>query len=66
MPTLCIQCSLKAMLNYEPIPTFEETPEEHQRRVHPDPEATRRERDEMGKELSRRLQNDDTKRKEEP
>lgn len=44
MPTVCIQCAMRALLAGEPPPAFEETPEAHLARVHPDLDATRRER----------------------
>jgi hypothetical protein len=40
----CVQCSLKALLDGELPPVFAESPEAHMARVHPDPEATHRER----------------------
>jgi hypothetical protein len=42
---------MRAMLDDQPSPTFDETPEEHLRRAHPDPIATQVER----RELERRL-----------
>lgn len=45
--TACIQCSLRAMVAGEPAPYFDETPEEHMARVHPDLDATQRERREL-------------------
>lgn len=53
--TLCIQCSMKAMLAGEPTPSFDETPEEHMRRLHPDPEAVARERKELDQLLAQKL-----------
>jgi hypothetical protein len=55
MPTVCIQCSMRAMLNDEPPPTFDETAEEHQRRVHPDLVATQRERIELERQLAEKF-----------
>jgi hypothetical protein len=43
---------MKALLEGKAIPSFDETPEEHLRRCHPDPAETARER----AELERRLQ----------
>lgn len=45
MPTVCIQCALEAFVtNKGLMPSaaivFDETPEDHARRVHPDPVAT--------------------------
>lgn len=55
MPTLCIQCALRALLNDRAPEVFDEEPEEHQRRVHPDPEGTQRERRELERELTKKL-----------
>jgi hypothetical protein len=52
MPTLCIQCALRAFVEGKPVTVFDETHAEHMTRVHPDPEVTRRER----AELERRAQ----------
>jgi hypothetical protein len=46
---------MRAILNDEPPPTFDETAEEHQRRVHPDPVATQRERIELERQLAEKL-----------
>lgn len=51
MPTLCVQCAMRALVDGKPVPTFEETPEEHQRRCHPDLRATQKERIELEKRL---------------
>lgn len=55
MPTLCIQCSMRAMVSGEPPPMFDEKPEEHQARVHPDQEAVQRERVELGRKLEQMI-----------
>lgn len=55
MATMCIQCAMRAMLKGEPSPTFDETPEQHQRRVHPDLIATQTERRELEKQLAEKL-----------
>jgi len=47
MPTMCIQCAMRALLKDQPSPVFDEEPEEHQRLFHPDPAATQRERREL-------------------
>ena len=47
MATACIQCSLRAMVENRKPPVFDETPEAHMARCHPDPEATARERGEL-------------------
>lgn len=52
---LCIQCALKAMLEGKPTPSFDETMEEHMRKYHPDPEATRKERKELEQKLTAKL-----------
>ena len=46
---------MRALLKDEPPPSFEETPEEHQRRVHPDLAITQRERQELEKQLVEKL-----------
>lgn len=58
MPTICIQCAMRALLDGKPAPTFEETPEAHAARVHPDPEATLRERRDLEARLAQRLGRD--------
>lgn len=49
---ICIQCSMKAMVEHQPPPSFDETTEEHRLRVHPDPVETQRERRELEAKLS--------------
>lgn len=56
--TLCVQCSMRALLTGQMSPTFDESPEEHIRRVHPDPVATAAERVEMEKALRERGKED--------
>lgn len=51
MPTLCIQCAMRAILEDRQPPVFEETPEEHRARVHPNLEDTRHEREELERRL---------------
>jgi hypothetical protein len=46
---------MKALLDGEPTPVFNESAEEHTRRVHPDPEATQRERAELERQLAERI-----------
>jgi len=54
-PLLCLQCLLKAYLAGAAYPPcFDETRDEHLARVHPDPEATRRERVALEAEFARR------------
>lgn len=55
MALLCVNCALQAMLENRPPPRFDESPEEHLRRVHPDPHVARQERIDMERELLRRL-----------
>ena len=56
MPTVCIQCSLRALVRGERSPVFDESPEAHQQRVHPDLIATQRERRELEAQLTARLE----------
>lgn len=55
MPTMCIQCAMRALANNEPVPTFDETPEQHAARAHPDQAATLRERQELEKLLASKI-----------
>lgn len=55
MPTMCLQCAMRAMLDGDAIPTFDETSEEHLRRVHPDPIATKAERLELEQRLAEKM-----------
>lgn len=55
MPTICIQCSMRALLADEPPPMFDEEPEEHQARMHPDLVATKAERQQLEAELAEKL-----------
>jgi len=52
MTLICIQCGMAALLKNETPPTFDETEEEHMRRVHPDPVATQLERRELERQMS--------------
>jgi hypothetical protein len=52
---VCIQCSMRAMLADQPSPTFDETLEAHMTRCHPDPVATKREREELERKLAEKL-----------
>ena len=58
MPTMCIQCSMRAVLHDKPVPMFDETGEQHLRRVHPDPVATQIERVELEKKLADKLRDE--------
>lgn len=53
-PLVCLQCSMKAMLAGEPAPVFDETPEAHMLRCHPDPYQTYRERQMLEQQLYER------------
>lgn len=58
MPTFCIQCALEAFVKGKgasvppEMTMFEETPEEHMKRVHPDPVATQNRRQELEQEAA--------------
>lgn len=36
MPTLCIECTLRAIIAGTTPPVFNESPQDHMRRAHPD------------------------------
>lgn len=55
MATMCIQCALRALLKDEQVPVFDETAEDHQQRVHPDPEATNAERRDLERRLAEKM-----------
>jgi len=59
VPTVCVQCALRALVAGEPAPVWDEEPEVHQQRMHPDLEATARERRELEAILERRRQHED-------
>ena len=61
MPTVCIQCSMRALLNDEPLPSFNETPEQHQHRVHHDLIATNNERRELERQLAAKFKKEQNK-----
>ena len=42
--TVCILCAMRALVKGEPPPTFEEAPQAHAARLHPDPVAAAREK----------------------
>ena len=52
MPT---ECSMRALLAHEPPPVFDEEPEAHAARMHPDPVATVNERRELEAKLAAQL-----------
>ena len=52
---ICIQCAMKALLAGETPPQFDETAEEHMRKYHVDPVATKAERIELEKKLASNL-----------
>ena len=51
----CLHCGMKALLEGRAPATFDETPEEHMARCHPDREACEREREKFGAELEERF-----------
>jgi hypothetical protein len=53
--TVCIQCAMRAMVAGQPAPTFDETPEAHAARVHPDPLTTQRERQQLEAQIAAML-----------
>lgn len=55
MPTMCVQCAMRAMLEGVTLPVFDESPEEHRARMHPDPVATDVERRELIEQLTKKL-----------
>lgn len=56
MPTVCLQCAMRAIVEKKPTPYFDEEPEAHRLRVHPDLAATQRERVELEKTIAEMLQ----------
>jgi DNA-binding CsgD family transcriptional regulator len=46
---------MRALLNDEPPSVFEETPQQHQQRVHPDLAATHREREILERQLGLKM-----------
>lgn len=55
MPTMCVQCAMRALLNDEPPTLFDQEPEAHRRQFHPDPVATQIEREELERQLKQKL-----------
>lgn len=53
---VCLQCTLKAILEGQTPQWIEDTPEEHMRKVHPDPELTQMERVRLEAQYRQRLQ----------
>jgi len=54
--TVCMRCVLRAAVNFEPSPgPFNETPEEHLARMHPNRDANLRECAELEGKLARRI-----------
>lgn len=58
MPTMCIQCAMRAMVEGKEPPVFDEEPAEHAARVHPDPIETLRERRELEAKLAKMIPRD--------
>lgn len=55
MAHVCNLCILRSMVRNDPeTPTFDESPEEHERLHHPDPAANAQEWDEMMETLMKR------------
>jgi hypothetical protein len=52
---VCMQCTLRALVNNQPPPVFNESITDHMVRMHPDPEATQRERIELERRLTEQL-----------
>jgi len=59
MTMICINCSLKALVEGTEPPVFEEEPEEHMRRCHPHPIKAKRERAELEAKLRAKMEKDD-------
>jgi hypothetical protein len=56
---MCLQCALRALVANQTPETFDETPEAHLARVHPDAEACQQERRDLLKILeARRLRHE--------
>jgi hypothetical protein len=47
-----MQCSMRALVKGEKPETFDEEPDEHMKRCHPDPVETQRERQELEKQMT--------------
>ena len=52
---VCIQCSMRAMVDDRPAPVFDETMEAHLARCHPDLVATQAERADLERRLAERF-----------
>ena len=52
MPTMCVLCAMRALLADAQPPVFDETPERHMSRAHPDPAVAQAERDEVQRRLA--------------
>lgn len=52
---VCIQCAMRAVVEDGPVPTFEETWEQHMTKYHPDPVETFRERQELERRIAERF-----------
>lgn len=52
MPLMCMQCAMKAIVEGREPATTDESVEEHMARVHPDPEACQREREQLEAKLT--------------
>ena len=52
---MCVQCTMRALLDDKPPPSFGGTVEEHMAKYHPDPVATKIERLEMEEKLKEQV-----------
>jgi hypothetical protein len=59
MATMCFQCAMKAIIEHRAVVRYDEEPEEHRKRVHPDQIATDRERKLLEHLLIERIRNGD-------
>lgn len=53
--TICLHCSLRSFVDDRVSPVFEESIENHMARVHPDPAATRIERNALEREAYEKI-----------
>jgi hypothetical protein len=53
MPLFCLQCAMRAMVAGRPPEHFNESPEAHVLRVHPDPVACQAERQELEAQVAK-------------
>lgn len=53
--TVCLQCSMRAIVEGKDVPIFNEHPLVHMAQFHADPEQVRREREELSVKLEQML-----------